>query len=34
MEGLWAIRVSAQWRLVFRIAGHGTCSEIDYRNYH
>ena len=34
MEGLWAMRVSAQWRLIFRMAGHGTCSDIGYRNYH
>lgn len=34
LSGLWAMRVTAQWRLVFRLDDQGTCSEIDYRNYH
>lgn len=34
LEGLWAMKVTAQWRLVFRIDGVGICRDIDYRNYH
>lgn len=32
-RGFWAMRVSAQWRLVFRIED-GVCRDIDYLNYH
>lgn len=32
--GLWAMKVSAQWRLVFRLCAHGVCRELDYVNYH
>ena len=34
LGGLWAMRISAQWRLVFRLLDQGNCSELDYRNYH
>lgn len=34
LSGLWAMKISAQWRLVFRVTGSGSCSEVDYQNYH
>lgn len=30
----WSIRVSAQWRLVFRIEKENTVSDLDYVQYH
>ena len=33
LQGLWAMRVSAQWRLTFKVEG-GVCRDIDYLNYH
>jgi hypothetical protein len=29
-----AYKCRAQWRLVFRVTGSGSCSEVDYQNYH
>jgi plasmid maintenance system killer protein len=34
LDGFWAMKVTAQWRLVFRTDGSGFCRDIDYRNYH
>ena len=34
LDGLWAMKVSAQWRLVFRVDRTGFCRDVDYRNYH
>lgn len=34
LEGLWAMKVTAQWRLVFRVDSSGVCQDVDYRNYH
>ena len=34
LSGLWAMKVSAQWRLVFRIVTAELCADIDYQNYH
>lgn len=33
-EADWSIRVSAQWRLVFRIAKGNTVKDLDYVQYH
>lgn len=32
--GLWAMKVSAQWRLVFGVDSAGMCCDVDYQNYH
>ena len=34
LSGLWAMKVSAQWRLVFRMLTENSCSDMDYQNYH
>ena len=34
LDGFWAMKVTAQWRLVFRTDDAGACRDIDYRNYH
>ena len=34
LDGFWAMKVTAQWRLVFKTDGTGICRDIDYRNYH
>ncbi len=34
LSGLWAMKISAQWRLVFELTTTGECREIDYVNYH
>jgi proteic killer suppression protein len=33
MKGYWAVRVSGNWRLVFRFEG-GHAREVDYGDYH
>ncbi len=33
MKGYWAVRVSENWRLVFRFEG-GHALEVDYGDYH
>ncbi len=32
-SGQWAMKVTAQWRIVFAVDGD-TCRNIDYVNYH
>lgn len=34
LSGLWAMKISAQWRLVFRIVASELCTDVDYQNYH
>lgn len=34
LSGLWAMKVSAQWRLVFVLTKSIHCREINYVNYH
>lgn len=33
-NSIWAIRVSAQWRLLFQWDSHTGVSNLDYVNYH
>lgn len=32
-KGFWAITVRANWRVIFRFAGHGV-YDVDYLDYH
>lgn len=34
LSGLWAMKISAQWRIVFRLNTSQRCEDIDYLNYH
>lgn len=34
LSGLWAMKISAQWRIVFRLNTSERCEDIDYLNYH
>jgi len=34
LDGFWAMKVTAQWRLVFRLDRPDIFRDIDYRNYH
>lgn len=33
MDGLWSVRVSANWRIVFRFEGTSAC-DVDLIDYH
>jgi proteic killer suppression protein len=33
LEGFWAVKVSGNWRVVFRFE-HGDAFEVDYVDYH
>ncbi len=33
LDGMWSVRVSANWRIIFR-ANKGTLYDIDYVDYH
>lgn len=34
LSGFWAMKISAQWRLIFNIDDMGDCCNLDYLNYH
>ena len=34
MAGWWAVRVSGNWRLIFRFAGDGNVVDVDLVDYH
>ena len=33
-EGYWAMKISAQWRIIFKVSVGETIYDIDYVNYH
>ena len=33
MKGFWAVTVRANWRVIFRFAGHDA-TDVDYVDYH
>ena len=33
MKGFWAVRVRANWRIIFRFSDHDA-SDVDYLDYH
>jgi toxin HigB-1 len=33
LAGYWAVKVSGNWRVIFRFA-EGNASDVDYRDYH
>jgi toxin HigB-1 len=33
LKGFWAVTVRANWRVIFRFAGHDA-SDVDYVDYH
>ena len=33
LKGFWSVTVRANWRVIFRFAGH-DCFDIDYLDYH